>query len=307
MSEKKIFREKALDSVFNPEQLDQNVRVTKPFAWVLLTAIVIFVIGVGIWAFTGNLSKGIDITGVIFSSDGVIVTNATSTGKVTDVLVEENSYVEKGDVTVVIPDEELLAQIKAVKAEYDVATGAMKEAIGTTLDALKHQYIANSFITANKSGTVTSVPNINEVIAEGQEVTINYSEERMSGDKDIVCYVPYSIVQSLKIGQEVQISPSAYPREQYGYIIGEIKGIASTTVTEESVIRRMGTTKYIGALGITGDSVEVKIRMNTDTSSKSGFEWSNSKGADEATVNIGEICSIKVITENKAPITMFLK
>ena len=49
MAENKLFRKTALETVSNPEQLDQHIRVTRPFSWVILVAIISFVIGVGIW------------------------------------------------------------------------------------------------------------------------------------------------------------------------------------------------------------------------------------------------------------------
>lgn len=306
MAENKLFRKTALETVSNPEQLDQHIRVTKPFSWVILIAIISFAIGVGIWAFTGNISSGTDINGIIFASDGVSVANAVSSGIVSDVLVSENEQVDKGDVMVVIPDEELLNQIKTVKAQYDTAGGA-NSSLSTTLDALKYQYIINSFVSASKSGTVNSIPAVGDAIAEGQQVTVNYSEESMSGSKELIAYVPYTIAQNFKVGGDVQISPSNYPREEYGYMLGKITSIGTNLVTEESIQRTMGTTKYISSLGISGPCVEVRIRPNVDSATKSGFEWSNSKGGQNVSVDIGTICKVKVVSEAVNPINLFIK
>lgn len=306
MAENKLFRKTALETVSNPEQLDQHIRVTRPFSWVILVAIISFAIGVGIWAFTGNISSGTDINGIIFASDGVSVANAVSSGIVSDVLVSENEQVDKGDVMVVIPDEELLNQIKTVKAQYDAA-GGVNSSLSTTLDALKYQYIINSFVSASKSGTVNSIPAVGDAIAEGQQVTVNYSEESMSGSKELIAYVPYTIAQNFKVGGDVQISPSNYPREEYGYMLGKITSIGTNLVTEESIQRTMGTTKYISSLGISGPCVEVRIRPNVDSSTKSGFEWSNSKGGQNVSVDIGTICKVKVVSEAVHPINLFIK
>lgn len=306
MAENKLFRKTALETVSNPEQLDQHIRVTRPFSWVIILAIVSFVIGVGIWAFTGNIASGTDIIGIVFSSDGVSVNNAVSSGVVSDVLVSENDQVDKGDVMVVIPDEELLAQIKTVKAQYDAASGDTKSSIGTTLDALKYQYVINSFVSASNSGTVNSVPAVGDSIVEGQQVTVNYSEQSMSGSKELIAYVPYSIAQNFKIGGDVQISLSNYPREEYGYMLGKITNIGTTLVTEDSIKRTMGTTKYISSLGVGTDCVEVRIRPNVDSSTQSGFEWSNSKGGQIDSVGIGTICNIKVVSDAIHPINLII-
>lgn len=307
MANNNLFRKTALDSVENPEQLDQHIRVTKPFSWVILSAILSFVVGVGIWAVTGDISSGIDIGGIVFSSDGISVANAVSAGIVSDVLVAENDQVDKGDVMVVIPDAELFTQISEVKAQYDAASGEAKSLLGTTLDALKYQYIINSFVTANKSGSINSVPAVGDSIAEGQQVTVNYSEGSMAGSKEIIAYVPYSVAQNFKIGGEVQISPTNYPREEFGYMLGKITSIGSTFVTEQSIQRTMGTTKYISSLGITQDCVEVRMRPNVDSSTKSGFEWSNSKGGQNVEIDIGTVCAVKVVSEAVRPYKLFIK
>ena len=129
----------------------------------------------------------------------------------------------------------------------------------------------------------------------------------MSGSKELIAYVPYTTAQSFKIGGDVQISPSNYPREEYGYMLGKITSIGTNLVTEESIQRTMGTTKYISSLGISGSCVEVRIRPNVDSSTKSGFEWSNSKGGQNVSADIGTICKIKVVSEAVHPINLFIK
>mgnify|MGYP001098621303 CR=1 FL=1 len=297
MSENKLFRKTALETVSNPEQLDQHIRVTKPFAWVILIAIISFVFGVGIWAFTGNISSGVDITGIVFSPDGVWIENSVVNGRVSDVLVGENESVDKGDVMAVIPDEELLAQIKAVKSQNGSST---------TMDALRYQYMINSFVTASRGGIVNSVPSVGDTIAEGQQVTVNYSEENMSGSKEIITYIPQEVANSLNIGGDVQISISGYPREEYGYILGKITSIGNTVVTEETINKDLGTTKYNEYLISASNCVRVVIRLNVDSSTRSGFECSNQKGGQTLPVEIGTLCSVKFIFATIHPISMFI-
>lgn len=295
MAENKLFRETALETVSSPEQLDQHIRVTKPLSWVILTAIIALVLGAGVWAFTGNVSSGTDIAGVIFAADGVSITNAPSAGVVCDVLVSESDLVNKGDIIAVIPDSEILAQLKSVGSENS-----------TVRDALRYQYIINSFVTVNKSGSISSVPSVGDTIAEGQQVAVNYSEEATSGSKDLIAYVPYSVANGFKVGQEVQISPSNYPREEYGYMQGKITSIGDSLVTSDSIQRTMGTTKYISALGVTDGCVEIRVRLNVDSSTKSGYEWSNSKGASLISVDNGTLCNVKVVGEAMRPIDLII-
>lgn len=290
-----LFRKEALDTVSNPEQLDQHVRITRPYVWVLISAITVMTIFIGIWAFTGNMSSGTDATGVVFPADSVMISNANSAGTVTDVLVKENSRVEKGDVLAVIPNTTLLQQIASLSASGNSAA----------LDALKYQYIASSFITADKPGTITGITSLNAPVQAGDQVAINVSDQSTSNSKEILAYVPFSTAMNFKVGMPAQVTPSNVKREEYGYMVGTVTRIGTSTVTEESIMEAMGTKKYIAALGLTPDCVEVRIRLNVDISTKSGFEWSNSKGAN-VSVDVGSICTIKFVTESKRPIDLLI-
>ena len=50
-----IFREKNLTQVSSPEQLNDYIRVSTPAVWLVLSAIVLLLIGVVLWGFTGRL------------------------------------------------------------------------------------------------------------------------------------------------------------------------------------------------------------------------------------------------------------
>jgi len=66
-----IFREKSLDRISSPEQLDDYVKATTPGVWVLLGAIMIFLAGFITFCVTGTVDTQI---GVVVYSDGQNVT-----------------------------------------------------------------------------------------------------------------------------------------------------------------------------------------------------------------------------------------
>ncbi len=49
-----IFREKSLERMASPEQLDDYIRVTTPSIWLVLLAIVILLAGVATWSVLGT-------------------------------------------------------------------------------------------------------------------------------------------------------------------------------------------------------------------------------------------------------------
>ena len=57
--ENNIFRKKTLDKVTNPEQLNDYIKVSNPGVWMILVAIIIFLIWVCAWGYFGRLETKI--------------------------------------------------------------------------------------------------------------------------------------------------------------------------------------------------------------------------------------------------------
>ena len=49
MEKKSVFREKSLDRIQSPEQLNDYLRVTNPTVWVLLAAVIVLLAGMLVW------------------------------------------------------------------------------------------------------------------------------------------------------------------------------------------------------------------------------------------------------------------
>ena len=50
-----IFRQKSLDKVSSPEQLNDYIRVTTPSVWLVLAALVVLLIGMLAWSIFGTV------------------------------------------------------------------------------------------------------------------------------------------------------------------------------------------------------------------------------------------------------------
>ena len=305
MPDNQIFRKQALDTISNPEQLDQHVRITRPSVWIIVIGIMAILVGVFVWSVTGTITTSEKVNGILFPADSVKIATSNSGGTVVDVLVEENQEVEKGDILAVIPDLKTLEQIGTINEKYKNASDAEKEQYRIILNSLKREYVANSFVTASKSGTINKIVQLNDVVEPGQQVAINVAKDESSSSKEILAYADSRQAMNFKVGMEAQVTPAKLKREEYGYMKGVITKIGTTPVTLDSVVKSMGTPKYISALQLTGRELEVRIKINSDANSRNGLEWSNQKGAN-AEVNTGALCNIQVIVDSKKPISMFV-
>ncbi len=60
----KLFREKSLDKIKSPENLNDYIRVTSPAVWLILAAVIILLAGAFIWGIFGKVDTVIKCTAV---------------------------------------------------------------------------------------------------------------------------------------------------------------------------------------------------------------------------------------------------
>ena len=60
--EKKLFRQKSIDRVSSPEQLQDYMRVTNPGVWMVLAAVILLLAGILIASITGRIESTMPVT-----------------------------------------------------------------------------------------------------------------------------------------------------------------------------------------------------------------------------------------------------
>jgi len=63
-----LFRQKSLERISSPEQLNAYIRVSTPSVWLLLAAIVILLVGVCVWGVFGHMDTTLSV--VVVSQEG---------------------------------------------------------------------------------------------------------------------------------------------------------------------------------------------------------------------------------------------
>lgn len=61
----KIFREKSIERISSPEQLDECIRIANPGVWLMLSAIIIMLAAFCIWGIFGRLETKVTASGMI--------------------------------------------------------------------------------------------------------------------------------------------------------------------------------------------------------------------------------------------------
>lgn len=50
-----VFRQKSLNRVSSPEQLNDYIRVTRPSVWLVLAAVILLLAGIIVWSIVGTV------------------------------------------------------------------------------------------------------------------------------------------------------------------------------------------------------------------------------------------------------------
>jgi len=66
-----LFRQKSLERISSPEQLNSYIRVSTPSVWLVLIAVVILLVGVCVWGVFGHMDTTLDAVAV--SSGGTVI------------------------------------------------------------------------------------------------------------------------------------------------------------------------------------------------------------------------------------------
>jgi len=73
-----LFREKALQRISSPEKLTEYLRVTNPGIWIVLSAVILLLGGILIWAAIGTLETKADAKVLVEDHVAMVVTDGTA-------------------------------------------------------------------------------------------------------------------------------------------------------------------------------------------------------------------------------------
>lgn len=95
--------------------------------------------------------------------------------------------------------------------------------------------------------------------------------------------------KKVKVGMEAQIAPSTVKREEYGFVLGEVRNVAPVPASEEGMLRILKNKALVQELADGGAPFEVTVALKADPATPTGFKWSSSRGP-EGEINSGTIC-----------------
>ncbi|MBR4760603.1 MAG: HlyD family efflux transporter periplasmic adaptor subunit [Lachnospiraceae bacterium] len=297
-----LFNEEAMQQLSSPEQLDEQVKLITNGSLTMFIAVILGVIAAVIWMFVGIISNGLEYNGVIFDHNKVVRLNSEVDAVISDVLVNEGDRVSDGDVIAYLTDEDVSRQIDELNAQLAEATQGSDE-YNRILSQI-NDYNRKTVIRCNTDGVVQDIALKNDAVAKGDVVATIIPHSDYSYN-EVYIYVPKDEAGAFSVGMPAQITPSYVSREEYGYIEGMISEISSTLVTENSIIRHMGSMDYVKELLPETSCVQITIQLGVASDGSGEYNWSNEKGRD-LTVKSGDQCNVRILKKEYHPYELLL-
>jgi HlyD family secretion protein len=194
-------------------------------------------------------------------------------------------------------------QFQSTPLEKDTEMNSRVFELERSLAEMKEDFEINSSVVSPYGGEVVELKVYpGGTVSAGAAVL---SIQPAVNDLEVLAYVPSLRAKEIKVGMEVQVSPSTVKREEYGYIRGKVVQVADYPSTKAALMRNFENESLISALTESGAVTEVKVEMVPDSNTPSGFRWSSSKGPP-VLLSAGTLCSMQVVTLRQRPLALVM-
>ena len=123
-----IFRKKSLERIQSPDQLDEYIHVANPAVWMVLAAIVLLLVGGGIWASVGTIEETVPAALVVRGGEATCYVAQGRSSEVSPGDAASSGVASasgSSQLTVVRLDETPVAASEAVALAGDAAAAAL--------------------------------------------------------------------------------------------------------------------------------------------------------------------------------------
>lgn len=140
-----LFRKKALKRLASPEQLDQLLQVTTPKSWLALISIFLIFIYLMGWSILGRIPTKIACQGILTKGNDITQIMSEEKGQIAKIHVNENEYIEKGTLLMVIEQTDLEEALQNAKMNLYQAQQELNkyQVFVKDISTVKKQYYAS--------------------------------------------------------------------------------------------------------------------------------------------------------------------
>lgn len=114
-------------------------------------------------------------------------------------------------------------------------------------------------------------------------------------------FIPFNSNALVEPGMKVMIEPYTVNHDLYGWLNGTVTEVNHFVSNSNSIIDELDNPDLAELIEKVGPMYRVMIALIPDSTTVSGFQWSNKKGPPY-TVNTGTLCKASILVKEKPPI-----
>ena len=170
---------------------------------------------------------------------------------------------------------------------------------------LNENYQTATQVVSTSNGRIMEIPvRRGDYVQSGHTIAVIDS----SNDENTIgalVYFPAQDGKKIRAGMKINIVPTTVKQEQYGFIQGIVTDVSEFPVSDNYLVSSLQNTSLANTFHQLGNPIEVKVSIIPDPSTYSGYKWSSSKGP-AIKIGSGNICTARVTTEKKRPISILI-
>ena len=179
---------------------------------------------------------------------------------------------------------------------------AQINALQNKIKQLKLQLNNYAVIKSPYDGTILAVEvSPGQLVQPGQNIA-KILRSDINDQLECLTYVTIADGKKIFQGMKATVNPTNVDKNEFGGILGSVEYVAPFPVTADEEAISIGDPKLAQEMTANGQSISIKIKLNVDPKTFSGFQWSSGKGP-KAKVSQGTTAISEIITTERAPIT----
>ena len=298
-----------------------NFSLRAKFLW---SVVILFFIGVGVWAFRTELPQTLQAQGILQKQIHYEVITSQTDAKIETVTVLPGHFVKKGQTIATLIETKQAKSIKKKKAklkrfidEYldivKIKTPAAKrrvKALESIIIGLKADIKSGTndvalTIKAPYDGRIVEL-HIQNNLAVSQGADLYTIETQQSVDTSLKGYlfVTQLEAQSLQSGLPIHLSLRGFPTDKFGHLKGIVTGTQTRPLQQGDFERFNLDTAQSQQFLNSGRTILVTVDLQKSPLSPSGYAWSLIPGPSiqlfsgtsvDASITLGQVAPIKLV------------
>jgi HlyD family secretion protein len=318
---KPIFREKALERLASPENLHELVPLVTIKSWLAWGFLAFLLLGLGIWAFWGEIPKTVKGKGILIQSGGVTDIIVTNNGFIDKILVKEGQNIKLGDTLAIVITPEIQQQIQNIKykiidienkknkldAKETQKITAFENLINqqkSELKELENKLATSAYIRSNYQGKIIEITTKKGQIVESGNslMSVELLEDKNIPELEALIYISSEEGKKITQGMHVRIAPSTIKTEEHGYLTGKVLQVSEYPATRQGMLRVLGNAELVQTFSQNGAPTAVIVKLEK-ANNPSGFNWTASN-APKTEIKSGTLCEAFIVTAKQKPIEL---